>query len=140
MIQGTNKIYWMFYRLDVLQAYCLMFPHDFVSLNAIMFPWWLNCSKDFFDYKTTNGIFFFFLSGLEELSMNGFPSVEAVLLWQSVFDFPNWLFHEYLREKQPNHNFPLSRVKCKVQDKNFNNIHEASQSKSCKLHHNILYF
>ena len=139
MIQGTNKIYWMFYRLDVLQAYCLMFPHDFVSLNAVMFPMAKMFQGFFFDYKTTNGIFFF-LSGLEELSMSGFPSVEAVLLWQSVFDFPNWLFHEYLREKQPNHNFPLSRVKCKVQDKNFNNIHEASQSKSCKFHRNILYF
>ena len=46
MIQGTNKIHWMFYRLDVLQAYCLMFPHDFVNLNAVMFPWWLKDSTD----------------------------------------------------------------------------------------------
>ena len=56
---------------------------------------------------------FFFFSGLEDLSMSSFPSAEVVLLWQTVFDFPNWLFHEYLREKQPNHNLPF--IKSKMQ-------------------------
>ena len=45
--------------------------------------------------------------------MSSFPSAEVVLLWQTVFDFPNWLFHEYLREKQPNHNLPF--IKSKMQ-------------------------
>ena len=55
----------------------------------------------------------FFLSALEEFSMSGFPSAEVVLLWQSVFNFPNWLFHECLIKNQANHN--LSFVKRKMQ-------------------------
>ena len=43
--------------------------------------------------------------------MSGVPLV--VLLWQSVFNFPNWLFHECLIKNQENHN--LSFVKRKMQ-------------------------
>ena len=65
-----------------------MFLYDFKNLNAVMFLWWLKDSKDsVFDYKTTNVMFF--LSALEEFSMSGFPPAEVVLLWQSVFNFPN---------------------------------------------------
>ena len=63
------------------------------------------------DYKTTNVKLF--LRGFEELSMNGFPLAEVVLLWQSVFNFPNRLFHECLIKNQANHN--LSFVKRKMQ-------------------------
>ena len=35
--------------------------------------------------------------------------------------------------------YPLLRVKYKVQDEDLN-MHDASQSKSYKFHHNILYF
>ena len=73
IIEGTNKIYWMSYRLDVLRACCLMFPHDFKNLNAVMLLSWLKDSKDsVIDYKTTNVM-----------------SFSAVLLSQSVFNFPN---------------------------------------------------
>ena len=85
---------------------------DFKNLNAAMFPLWLKDSKDsVIDYKTTN--IMLFSSGLELLSMSRFPSTEAVLLWQSVFNFPNRLFHECLIKNQANHN--LSVVKSKIQ-------------------------
>ena len=45
--------------------------------------------------------------------MSGFPLAEVVLLWQSVFNFPNWLFHECLIKNQANHN--LSFDECKMQ-------------------------
>ena len=77
-----------------------------------MFPWWLKDSKDsVIDYKTTNVMPF--SSGLELLAMSRFPSTEAVLLWQSASNFPNWLFHKYLNKNQANHN--LSFDKCKMQ-------------------------
>ena len=53
------------------------------------------------------------MRGFEELSMSGFPSAEVILLWQSVFNFPNWLFHECLVKNQANHN--LSFDECKIQ-------------------------
>ena len=50
--------------VDVLQACCLMFLHDFKNLNAVMFPWWLKGSMDsVIDYKTTN-FFFAWLWGV----------------------------------------------------------------------------
>ena len=87
----------MSFRLDVLRACCLMFLHDFKNLNAVMLLWWLKDSKDsVIDYKTTNVM-----------------SFSAVLLSQSAFNFPNWLFHECLIKNQANHN--LSFVKRKMQ-------------------------
>ena len=139
MIQGTNKIYWMFYRLDVLQAYCLMFPHDFVSLNAVMFPMAKMFQGFFFDYKTTNGIFFFWVA------LRNYQWV-VFLQWkqycygsQCLTSRTDYFMNTWGKSSQIII-YPLSRVKCKVQDENLNNIHDASQSKSCKLHHNILYF
>ena len=77
-----------------------------------MFPLWLKDSKDsVIDYKTTN--IMLFSSGLELLSMSRFPSTEAVLLSQSAFNFPNWLFHKCLIKNQANNN--LSFVKRKMQ-------------------------
>ena len=111
---------------------------DFKNLNAAMFPLWLKDSKDsVIDYKTTN--IMLFSSGLELLSMSRFPSTEAVLLSQSAFNFPNWLFHKCLIKNQANHNLSFEKCKMQVQDEDYN-IHDASQSKSCKFHHNILYF
>ena len=46
-------------------------------------------SKDsVIDYKTTN-VMLFFCVALRRVSMGGFPLAEVVLLWQSVFNFPN---------------------------------------------------
>ena len=88
---------WMSYRLDVLRACCLMFLHDFKNLNAVMLLSWLKDSKDsVIDYKTTNVM-----------------SFSAVLLSQSAFNFPNWLFHKCLIKNQANNN--LSFVKRKMQ-------------------------
>ena len=102
----------MFCRLDVLQACYLMFLHNFKNLNAVMFPWWLKDSKDsVIDYKTTNVMLFFaWLWGVinEWFSFSG-----SSMLWQSVFNFPNWLFYECLIKNQANHN--LSFVKRKMQ-------------------------
>ena len=53
------------------------------------------------------------MGSFKELSMSGVPLAEVVLLWQSVFNFPNWLFHECLIKNQANHN--LSFVKRKMQ-------------------------
>ena len=130
----------MFYRLDVLQAYCLMFPHDFVNLNAVMFPWWLKCSKDFFSIIKRRMEFFFVFEwpwGIinEWFSFSGSSIAMAV----SVNSRTDYFMNTWGKSSQIII-YPLSRVKCKVQDENFNNIHDASQSKSCKLHHNILYF
>ena len=89
-----------------------MFLHDFKNLNAAMFPWWLKGSIDsVFVYKTTNVMLFF--AWFWEVINEWFPSAEVVLLWQSVFNFPNWLFHECLIKNQANHN--LSFDKCKMQ-------------------------
>ena len=71
-----------------------------------------------------------FSSGLELLSMSRFPSTEAVLLSQSAFNFP---------KTRQIIIYPLKSVRCKVQDEDYN-IQDASQSKSCKFQHNILYF
>ena len=88
-----------------------------------MLLWWLKDSKDsVIDYKTTNVM-----------------SFSAVLLSQSAFNFPNWLFHKCLIKNQANHNLSFEKCKMQVQDEDYN-IHDASQSKSCKFHHNILYF
>ena len=80
-----------------------------------------------------------FSSGLELLSMSRFPSTEAVLSSQSAFNFPNWLFHKCLIKTREIIIYPLKSVRCKVQDEDYN-IRDASQSKTCKFHHNILYF
>ena len=129
----------MFYRLDVLQAYCLMFPHDFVSLNAVMFPWWLKCSKDFFSIIKRRMEFFFWVA------LRNYQWV-VFLQWkqycygsQCLTSRTDYFMNTWGKSSQIII-YPLSRVKCKVQDENLNNIHDASQSKSCKLHHNILYF
>ena len=128
----------MSYRIDVLRACCSMFINDFKNLNAVMFPWWLKDSKDsLIDYKTTNVMPF--SSGLELLSMSRFPSTEAVLLSQPAFNFPNWLFHKCLIKTRKIIIYPLKSVRWKVQDEDYN-IRDASQSKTCKFHHNILYF
>ena len=114
----------MSYRLDVLRACCLMFPHDFKNLNAVMLLSWLKDSKDsVIDYKTTNLMSFL-----------------AVLLSQSAFNFLNWLFHKCfgLKTRQII-TYPLLSVRCKVQDEDYN-THDPSQRKSYKFHHNILYF
>ena len=104
--------YWMSYCLGVLWARCSMFVHDFKNLNAVMLPWWLKDSKDsVIDYKSTNVMPF--SSSLELLSMSLFPSTEAVLLSQSAFNFPNWLFHKCLIKNQAKHN--LFFDKCKMQ-------------------------
>ena len=64
---STNKIYFLFRRLDVLQACCSKFPHYFKTISTVMFPLWLK---------------------------SRFPSALVALLWQAAFDFPNRLFLE----------------------------------------------
>ena len=130
----------MFYRLDVLQAYCLMFPHDFVSLNAVMFPWWLKCSKDFYSIIKRRMEFFFFGVALRNYQWVVFLQWKQYCYGSQCLTSRTDYFMNTRGKSSQIIIYPLSRVKCKVQDENFNNIHDASQSKSCKLHHNILYF
>ena len=62
-------MYFLFRRLDVLQACRSKFPHYFKTISTVMFPSWLK---------------------------SRFPSALVALLWQAAFDFPNRLFHEFL--------------------------------------------
>ena len=80
-------MYFLFRRLDVLQACRTKFPHYFKAISTVMFPSWLK---------------------------SRFPSALVALLWQAAFDFPNRKFHEFLCKNQVNHNLPF--VKYKMQE------------------------
>ena len=105
-----------------------------VSVMAKMFQGF------FFDYKTTNGIFFFFWVALKNYQWVVFLQWKQYCYGSQCLTSRTDYFMNTWGKSSQIIIYPLSRVKCKVQDENFNNIHDASQSKSCKLHHNILYF
>ena len=94
----------------------------------------------FFDYKTTNVMFFFFWVALRNYQWVVFLQWKQYCYGSQCLTSRTDYFMNTWGKSSQIIIYPLSRVKCKVQDENLNNIHDASQSKSCKLHHNILYF